>query len=210
MALFEFSSYISGRRSSRSKLDCLNGFSLEPVKLEKILPLAFAYDTDIIGCLLGAESLVPTDADEMMAVAVEFSDAYSKSGLTMECRIIDPDFHERTVQFAQGVFGPSQWESNERIPFPGAQQFVADFKHRTGRLPSYHASAAYTASQILEQAVQDTRSLNHRKIRDFIIRLDRMTIIGRFKVDKSGRQIGHNPVINQWQNGRKEIVYPFN
>ena len=179
MALFEFSSYILGRRSSRSKLDCLNGCSLEPVKLEKNLPLAFAYDAVIIGCLLGAESLVLTDADEMMAVAVELSDVYSKSGLTMECRIIDPDFHERTVQFAQGVFGP----------FNGNPMSVFHF---------------------LEQAVQDTRSLNHRKIRDFIIRLDKMTIIGRFKVDKSGRQIGHNPVINPWQNGRKEIVYPFN
>lgn len=33
-------------------------------------------------------------------------------------------------------------------------------------------------------------------------------MIGRFKVDPNGRQIGHNPLIIQWQGGRKEIVYP--
>jgi hypothetical protein len=32
--------------------------------------------------------------------------------------------------------------------------------------------------------------------------------MGRFKVDEKGRQIGHNPILIQWQNGVKEIVYP--
>jgi len=37
-----------------------------------------------------------------------------------------------------------------------------------------------------------------------------VTIIGRFRVDETGKQIGHNPIIIQWQQGKKEIVYPLN
>ncbi len=33
-------------------------------------------------------------------------------------------------------------------------------------------------------------------------------INGRFKVDETGHQVGHNPMVIQWQKGRKEIVYP--
>jgi branched-chain amino acid transport system substrate-binding protein len=35
-----------------------------------------------------------------------------------------------------------------------------------------------------------------------------VTVIGRFKVDSTGKQIGHNPILVQWQDGNKEIVYP--
>ncbi len=133
---------------------------------------------------------------------------YKPSVLLMTITSIHPDFHKRAGQFSEGVFGASQWEPIESIPFPGTREFVTDFRRRTGHLPSYHASAAFTACQILEQAVRGTRSLDHRKLRDYIVRLDKITIIGRFKVDETGRQIGHNPMIIQWQKGRKEIVYP--
>jgi len=51
-------------------------------------------------------------------------------------------------------------------------------------------------------------SLDQEKIRDFIHSLDTVTVIGRFKVDHTGMQIGHNPLLIQWQQGKKEIVYP--
>jgi hypothetical protein len=35
-----------------------------------------------------------------------------------------------------------------------------------------------------------------------------VTIMGRFKLDQAGRQIGHNPLIVQWQGATREIVYP--
>jgi len=151
-------------------------------------------------------SSYPTEGYDFIRTAQEQD--YKPPVLLMTITSIHPDFSKKAGQFAEGVFGPSQWEPIESIPFPGTKEFVADFRRRTGRLPSYHASAAYTACQILEQAVKGTRSLDHRKLRDYIVRLDKITIIGRFKVDDTGRQIGHNPMVIQWQKGRKEIVYP--
>ncbi len=119
-----------------------------------------------------------------------------------------PDFAEREGDFAEGIFGPSQWEADERIPFPGTKAFIRDFTGRFGVAPSYHAGTAYAACQILERAVRETGTLDHGKIRKYISELDTVTVIGRFKVDGDGRQVGHNPILIQWQKGKKEIVYP--
>jgi branched-chain amino acid transport system substrate-binding protein len=121
---------------------------------------------------------------------------------------VHPEFYEKAGPAAEGVFGPSQWEPDERIPFPGTQQFIRDFKADTGLMPSYHAAAAYAACQIMERAVTASGSLDQESIRSFIASMDSVTVIGRFKVDHTGMQIGHNPLLIQWQEGKKEIVYP--
>ena len=77
----------------------INGFSLEPVKLEKILPLAAKYDVDIIGYLLYPNSHVPPDEDERLAVAVSLFAEYQAAGLDPARLIIDP------------VIAPVMWEN---------------------------------------------------------------------------------------------------
>ncbi|RPH49787.1 MAG: hypothetical protein EHM85_12680 [Desulfobacteraceae bacterium] len=121
---------------------------------------------------------------------------------------IHPDFYNKAGTISEGVFGPSQWEPDERIPFPGTKKFISDYKSFTDRIPSYHAGSAYASCQIIEKAIINNNSLDHKKIRDFISSLDTVTVIGRFKVDHTGKQIGHNPILIQWQNGEKHIVYP--
>ena len=118
------------------------------------------------------------------------------------------DFYKKVGPLAEGVFGPSQWEPDPRLPYPGSQQFVKDFKHYTGTMPTYHAASAYASCQILARAIQQTGSLDQENIAAYIRTRDTMTITGRFKVDHRGRQIGHNPLLIQWQKGRKQIVYP--
>ncbi len=118
------------------------------------------------------------------------------------------DFHKKVGAFADGIFGSSQWEPDARLPFPGTAEFIHNFKKFTGKMPDYHACSAFSACQILEKAAKQIKSLDQDKIRNFIIALDTVTVMGRFKVDHTGLQIGHNPMIIQWQHGKKEIVYP--
>jgi branched-chain amino acid transport system substrate-binding protein len=63
---------------------------------------------------------------------------------------------------------------------------------------------------LLEQTVKSTKTLDNRVLRDYIATLNTVTVLGRFKVDSTGKQIGHNSFIIQWQNGKKEIVWPYN
>lgn len=121
---------------------------------------------------------------------------------------IHPKFHDNVGEFSENIFSPSQWEPDKRLPFPGTQQFIDEFTTRYKTLPSYHAASAYSSCQILENAVKNIQQIDREKIRDYISTLDTITIMGRFKVDHTGRQIGHNPILIQWQNGKKQIVYP--
>ena len=133
---------------------------------------------------------------------------YKPDVLGMTIAPIHPNFFVNAGQIADRVFGPSQWEPNERITFPGAQQFMSEFKAFTGETPSYHAGSAYAASQLYEDAIRSAQSLDNESIRNYIAALDTVTVIGRFKVSFTGKQIGHNPIIIQWQKGKKEIVWP--
>ncbi len=119
-----------------------------------------------------------------------------------------PDFYRKAGPIAEGVFAPSQWEPDERIPFPGTVQFIHAFEAAYRQMPSYHAGSAYASCQILERAINDIGAIDHHQIRDYISSLDAVTVIGRFKVDPAGRQVGHNPILVQWQDGAKQIVYP--
>jgi len=68
----------------------INGFSLEPAKLETILPLARQYDAEIVGYLLHPDSRVPHTADELMALAVDVFEAYRALDLDPARLIVDP------------------------------------------------------------------------------------------------------------------------
>jgi len=68
----------------------INGFSLEPAKLEAILPLAKAYNVDIIGYLLRPDGHVPADAQERLQIAFSVYESFCTAGIDRERLIIDP------------------------------------------------------------------------------------------------------------------------
>lgn len=80
----------------------INGFSLEPARLEGILPLARRYDADIVGYLLHPDSRVPMEEDELMGLAVSLFEAFCSTGLDPARLIIDP------------VIAPLSWQQGIR------------------------------------------------------------------------------------------------
>ena len=68
----------------------INAFTLEPKKIQTILPLARKYDVDIVGYLLYPDSHVPPDASERLAMALELSQAGQSAGIDKNRLIIDP------------------------------------------------------------------------------------------------------------------------
>lgn len=80
----------AGLRANR-KTAIINGFSLEPAKIEKILPLAKEFESDIIGYLLYPDGHVPPDEEERLNIACELvSLCQNKAGIDKERLIIDP------------------------------------------------------------------------------------------------------------------------
>ncbi|MFH1035605.1 MAG: amino acid ABC transporter substrate-binding protein [Pseudomonadota bacterium] len=148
----------------------------------------------------------PTDAYRVIALLRGMG--YRPPVLAMAVAPAMPDFAEKAGDFAEGIMGPSHWEADERVPFPGTRRFIKAFKERTGQVPSYHPAAAYASLTLLENAVGQAQCLDQAKIRQYLLDLDSVTLLGRFKVDRQGHQVGHNPFIIQWQQGSKEIIYP--
>jgi len=67
----------------------INSVSLQPERLEKILPLAKQYDADMIGLLWGVEGM-PRDANERCMLAVDLIYKANEAGIASESIWIDP------------------------------------------------------------------------------------------------------------------------
>ena len=80
----------------------INGVSLEPEKLNRILPLALNHDADIIGYLLRPDGHVPADAAGRMEAAVNLFGECQKAGIPSQRLIIDP------------VVAPLAWQDGNR------------------------------------------------------------------------------------------------
>ncbi len=117
-----------------------------------------------------------------------------------------PDYSKSLGRDAEAVFGSSQWEPSVR--YAGAREFAEKFKKKYGELPSYHAAQGYIGGLIMERAVNETKSLDKEKTRDFLAKLDTTTLYGRYKVNEKGLQIGKPAFLIQIQDGRKVIVWP--
>lgn len=165
--------------------------------------LAKVRETNAQGLVLSA---YPPDSYELIRLLKSMQ--YRPTVLAMPIVPAHPEFSKKVGAMANHVLGPSQWEPSERIPFPGTKDFIKEFTEFTGHLPSFHAASAYSGCQLLEKAVTETQSLDHQKLRDYIAALDTVTVLGRFKLDPSGKQVGHNSFMIQWQDGKKQIVWP--
>jgi branched-chain amino acid transport system substrate-binding protein len=115
-----------------------------------------------------------------------------------------PDYAKSLGRDAEAVFGSSQWEPGVRLP--GAREFAEKFRKAFNFEPSYHAAQGYVGGLLLEKAVNDTKSLDKEKIRDYLAKLDTTTLYGRYKVNDKGLQIGKPAFLIQIQDGKRVLV----
>ena len=110
---------------------------------------------------------------------------------------------------AQGSFSSSQWEYHPSLPYPGARRFHESFIEKYGSPPSYQAATAYACGVILGKAIDRSGSLDRKKVGEMLSTMDTMSPLGRYGVDHSGMQYRQFSLIVQWQDGKKEIVWPM-
>jgi branched-chain amino acid transport system substrate-binding protein len=119
----------------------------------------------------------------------------------------EPDFGDGLKDDANYVLGPSMWEPG--IDTPGNKEFIAAYKAMFNRDPDYHSAAGYSACEVLSAAVTAVGKIDLDAIRDQFLKMELPTVLpGKFKVDKTGKMIGHIPLTIQWQNDEKIIVAP--
>jgi branched-chain amino acid transport system substrate-binding protein len=129
-------------------------------------------------------------------------------------------FYEALGRDAEFVYGVTPWvpelveiRAGGLIPiarqYPGAREFVESYKKEfPGADSSYHSAAGYGGCEILVEAIRRAGSLDSEKLRDAILKIDRNTVFGGFRVDRDGLQVAHKMLLFQWQDGKKVIVWP--
>ncbi|MBI5027096.1 MAG: amino acid ABC transporter substrate-binding protein [Nitrospirae bacterium] len=118
-------------------------------------------------------------------------------------------FYDKLTSDASHTFSSSQWEYQPGCAdFTICNLFYEAYIETYKEMPSYHAATAYAAGEVIETAIKKARSLERDRIRDILSAMDTISIIGRYGVDRTGMQIKHFNLIIQWQNGKKEVVWP--
>lgn len=107
---------------------------------------------------------------------------------------------------AEGAMGGTPWEPTLKIS--GAVEFARRYKIKYGYEPGHHAAGGYAAGQVLEAAAKRVTSVEPERLRNALFELDTTTIIGRYRADRSGRQIGKAGYVVQWINGERVPVLP--
>lgn len=117
-----------------------------------------------------------------------------------------PDFGKQLGKTSDYIYGSTQWAEN--LKYPGAKEFIENYKKEYKRDFSYHAPAAYGACQIFAEAIRRAKSLDSDKIREQLLKLKMTTAFGDYQVDERGFQTAHKMVLIQWQNGKRVTVWP--
>ncbi len=134
-----------------------------------------------------------------------------------------PSFYEALGTKAEGIAAPAQWEIGAAYSpdaakelgidwfGPTQDEFLKLFKQFAGsdKQPSYHAAEAAAAILAYAKAIEKAESIDSDAVRNAMNDLDFMTFFGRWKIDpETGKQIGHDMVVIQWQGGEKKIIWP--
>ncbi len=134
-----------------------------------------------------------------------------------------PDFYKQlSPTIAEGVTAPAQWEVGVKYSPEVAKKLGIEwygptneeyahqlYVSKCGEPPDYHAAEASAAILYLVKAIEKANSLDNDKVRQAFNGLKLMTFFGPLWIDPdTGKQVGHPMILIQWQNGKKEIIWP--
>jgi branched-chain amino acid transport system substrate-binding protein len=108
----------------------------------------------------------------------------------------------------EGIISTVQWMRSQRMP--GSFDFSFRYKQKYGVNADYNAAGGYAAGQIIEAAVRLAGSVDKDKVREQLKTMTFRSLIGHFRVDENGRQVGKPNYIIQWQEGRRRLIFPEN
>lgn len=89
----------------------------------------------------------------------------------------------------------------------GNERFVKAIEAKFGYTPPRESGMGYTALQVLQQAVQATKSLNQDLLRQYIGSHEFETVSGTMKFDPQGFGLSRSYLM-QVQQGKQALVYP--
>jgi branched-chain amino acid transport system substrate-binding protein len=106
----------------------------------------------------------------------------------------------------EGMVFATGWDP--RLKTHQNQEFVKGFQGEKGFVPPYTAAHAFARWQILEQAINATKSLDNEVLRNHIASATFRTVIGEVRYNAEGYRSPADTVVIQFQKGNPVIVWP--
>lgn len=116
------------------------------------------------------------------------------------------EFGDKLGSDAQGIVGTVQWLRSVRMP--GAQDFAYRYRLRYGENPGVPAVLGYSAGQVIETAIRLAGTTEPSAVRQQLKTMFFRSLLGKYRVDDTGRQIGKRNYVLQWQDNRRRLVAP--
>ena len=107
---------------------------------------------------------------------------------------------------ANGVLGVVAWMRSAAKPM--AMDFSYRYKAKFGSNASVQSALGYGGAQVLEAAVRLAGSLDKDAIRKQLGEMKFRSLLGRYAVDETGKQVGKSTFVMQVQNGWRLLVLP--
>ena len=156
------------------------------------------------------------DADVIMAIAyleggVDLVRALNQAGVKPRMLVFGvaaslAEFGQELLGEAEGVSGVTQWLRGIRLP--GAQDFAYRYRKLYGYNPGAYAALGYSGGQVMEAAVRLAGTTEHAAVREQLHTMVFNSLLGIYKVDADGRQVGKNNYLLQWQGKDRRLVEP--
>jgi len=115
-------------------------------------------------------------------------------------------FLELVGQDAEAVLGSRDYDPG--YVRNGNRAFVTAYAGKWSRQPGARAAAAYAAGTVLAEAVRRAGSVEAEKLRDVLAKMEVETVLGLYRVDATGAQVGMKPAVVQIAKGRPRPVWP--
>jgi branched-chain amino acid transport system substrate-binding protein len=119
------------------------------------------------------------------------------------------DFRQALGGDANWAFGMTPWLASPQLKdsyFGDAEQFAKSYKAKFGYDPDYHAASAVADVEAFVQAVESAGSLDPKKVRDALAKVDFDSVYGRIRFSDKG-QIALAETVIQVQKGNLVAVY---
>lgn len=166
-------------------------------------------------------AVLPTDppAGDLLLAAGSFDEERALAARALPGRWLAAGFVgagvEDVLEFLgderDGLLGPAQWLPSA-VPAPDegpdAAAFVAAYRERAGEAPPYPAAQAFAAGLVALRCLREAGTADDAALLAAARRLDCTTLFGRFRLDHLGRQVGHQMLTVQWQDGARVVVWP--
>jgi branched-chain amino acid transport system substrate-binding protein len=127
-----------------------------------------------------------------------------------------PAFFTEMGEKANGFssVGSWNWDSKNMSTDPAAASVAARYEKRFGVFMGEHAGPSYVAIRMFAEAMEQTKSSDSKKIRDYLATFNDSGAIGHLiqpgsiKIDGTGWNGNVHPVMIQWQDNQPRTIYP--